>query len=172
MLDDLNLGVIPSENPVFTSEENLRLAAAEAVANTLEVNPVETDEEIIVGRGWSFDFSTGQFRRQGATVARISGEDQIKTWIEKAIYTARFSHPVYSDQYGIEGLTDIIGRQEPGNRVIIEAAIRDTLLVHDQIAEVGDFTFEESGEALFVDFTVTLLNNATISIPFTLTGAI
>lgn len=171
MPEDLTIGIIPSDNPVFTPEENLRLAASEAVNNTLVINPLPPTEQVVTGRGWAFDFSTGSFRRQGASPARVSGDDQIKAWIEKTIYTARFTHPVYSDQYGTEGLNDLIGRNDPATKPLISSAIRDALLVHDQISEVGDFRFDESGEALFVEFSVTLTNSATLSVPFALTGA-
>lgn len=172
MAEDLTIGVIPSENPVFTPEENLRLAAAEAVDNALSVNPAVPGEQVVTGRGWAFDFAAGQFRRQGTSPAGVSGDDQVKAWIEKTIYTARFAHPVFSDQYGVDGITDFIGRNDPAAESLIASAIRDALLVHDQIEDVTDFVFQREGEALFVDFSVTLTNSSTIAVPFALTAGV
>lgn len=169
--DDLTFSLLPSEDPVITPEENLRLAAQEAVETTLQINPTpEEPTTVAIGRGWAFDFGTGQFSRHGDSPAQVSGEDQIKVWIEKTIYTSRFAHPIYSDQYGTEGFLDLIGSQDPGLYGSISKAISDSLIVHDQIASVDDFVFTPDGEHLFVDFSVTLTTGSAIDVPLSLTG--
>lgn len=169
--DDLTFSLLPSEDPVITPEDNLRLAAQEAVQTTLEINPTPAEPATVaIGRGWAFDFGKGQFARHGTSPAEVSGQQQIQTWIEKTIYTARFAHPIYSSEYGTENLVDIIGSQDPGVYGSISQAITDALLVHDHIASVGDFTFTPEGEHLFVDFSVTLTNGSAIDVPLTLTG--
>jgi len=171
--DDLTFSLLPSEDPVITPEENLRLAANEALDNTLGV-PVATvieDEPTVIGRGWAFDFGTGQFQRHGDSPAAVDGEEQIKVWIEKTIYTARFAHPIYSDTYGTDGLNDLIGSPNSGGYEAIANAITAALTVHDQIEDVEGFRFLPKGETLEVTFSVNLTTGNTVEIPLALTGA-
>lgn len=171
--DDLTFSVLPSEDPVLSPEENLRLAATEAVVDTLEIAPLPDEETgSTIGRGWAFDFSTGQFKRHGDSPAVLKDEDQIKAWIEKTMYTARFAHPIYSDDYGVEGLNDLIAREEPGVAATLADSISEALLVHDRIETVTDFYFNRLDEALEVTFVVNLTNGTNFEVPLTLTGVV
>ena len=171
--DDLTFSLLPSEDPVITPEENLRLAATEALDNTFGV-PAPTaveDEPTVIGRGWAFDFGTGQFRRHGDSPAVVDGVEQIKVWIEKTIYTARFAHAIYSDTYGTDGLNDLIGSTNSGGYGALANTITAALTVHDQIEDVTGFRFLPQGETLEVTFAVNLTTGNTVEIPLALTGA-
>lgn len=158
-VNDLVTTVTPSN--AVTPDDNLRLAALEATTTGLD--PVPDTLGAVVGRGWAFDFATGQFARQGASPAVVSGENQLKSWIEKTLYTSRFAHPIYTSEYGTEGLVDIIGKlHEPGSEHTIEIAVRDALIVHDRITNVTDFSFAPVGESLEIGFTVVLDDGTTV----------
>lgn len=170
--DDLEFSVLPSEEPVITPEENLRLAVEEATSAVLQVNPtVSGTDPTTIGRGWAFDFAKGQFVRHGAAPAEVREVDSLKVWIEKTLYTARYAHPIYSGLYGTEGLFDLIsGPDNPGLYRMLQGTIRDALLVHDRISDVVDFRFGRADEYVEVYFRVVLDNGSQIDVPLTLNG--
>lgn len=170
---DLEYSVLPTDFPSISAEENLRLAAEEALT-ALDAAPITGESAIeppvSFGRGWAFDFGTGQFVRFGQSPARIDEETQLQVWIEKTLYTARYAHPIYSFEYGMEPpLADFVGQANtPGFTSSIATAIKNALIVHDRITDVTDFQFSTEDEYLEVSFTVNLDNGDTLTVPLSL----
>lgn len=122
---------------------------------------VELDEPAPppLGRGWSFDFTSGHFYRQGLAPAKVYGIDQLRMWIEKALRTSRYAHTIYSDEYGMVEPLQLIGQPPDGNLIAAyEEGITEALLVHESIASVDGFDYQhdELDDLLYVSFTVTL----------------
>jgi hypothetical protein len=115
-----------------------------------------------LGRAWAFDFQTGSFLlNQAHGPLETRGLATLRGWIEKCLMTARGAHPIHPPEYGVEGLTDVIGEAaSPGVAAGLEEGIRDALLFHPRITDVRDFdaylgTVEDGDEdALYLSFTV------------------
>jgi hypothetical protein len=147
---DTGFSLIPGDDPL-TPDEQLEAALSGLVPDVVE------DVQRPYGRGWSFDFATGQFVTSGVSPAAAHGTAQLVCWIEKTLRTARFAHPIYSDNYGTELPFDAIGKQfTPALAGLMASRIEAALLVHDRISAVKDFTFDGGGTShtLLVNFTV------------------
>ena len=162
---DLKYSVLPTETVGLYAEENLRLAAEEALRPEIAFSaPLPNEPVEPIGRGWAFDFTTGQFIRHGQSPARVSGEANLKMWIIKTLSTARGAHSIYSDTYGIN-LHDWIGSSAAGG---VRAAIENALLAHDHIRSISDFTSSVENELLEASFAVNLTNGTSLNINLSL----
>jgi hypothetical protein len=148
---DSGFELLPADGADITADEELEAALGNIP------DPDEDEVELPLGRGWAFDFEQNEFIRSGTDVLGVSAFDNLRMWIEKTLRTARYAHPIYSDDYGMETPWDLIGRQvTPDVLGRYSAAVSDALQVHDRISKVKDFTFtyETDDDALFVGFTV------------------
>lgn len=109
------------------------------------------------GKSWAWDFSKGRFVRFGPSPAQTNDLETLKTWIQKSMLTAKNAHPVYSEDFGMDSPDALIGFiSDPSAQDEWASDVRETLLQHDRIADVTDFTFvaTDNGEALDVSFSV------------------
>jgi hypothetical protein len=154
-LDDFPL--IPATDAT-SSDEDLDAAEASAL-EALEQPTLEEDPSIPFGRTPLFDFATGRMVRAGDDVVWVSGLRAVEQWCLMAIYSARFAHSVFTEEFGMEeperGLGHAVGIEEEvsdwGQR------LEDALLVHDRIVAVEDFegTYLADQGVLFIRrFTV------------------
>lgn len=148
MPDDFSL--IPSQDG-FSVDERLTAAVTGLTSDTAE------DDAMPLGRGWVMDFETGQLVRHGTAPARVYGLDNLQAWIEKTLRTARFAHPIYSEDYGVEEPWEDYGRtvtQEVTSR--LQEKWTTALTVHDRIADVTDWRFnhDPAMHVLQCSFTV------------------
>lgn len=152
---EIGFDVQPTDS-VLTPDEELA-AALQADAPPVFATP-STSSPQPLGRGWPFDFQTGQFVRRGQAPAEVRGLDELRVWVEKCLRTARFAHPIYGSQYGLDPV-EAIG-QAAGNASEIVGhyaeGVTDALLVHDRITDVQNFRFtaNSSSELLEVSFDV------------------
>lgn len=112
-----------------------------------------------LGRGWAFDWATGQFVSHGNAPAAVSGVQQVRMWVEKTLRTARLAHLIYSDEYGTDDPFSEVGKQfTPALAGMVARRVSEALLVHDRITAVKDFEFQggPSEALLVVEFTVVL----------------
>ncbi len=101
-----------------------------------------------------FDFEKGEFVADGAgRIVVADGHTAWKQWCVKAVLTERFAHLIYSGDYA----TEIEQALRNSNRAVVEADIERTiteaLLVDPRTKMVRDFSFEWSGDQLWVAFT-------------------
>jgi hypothetical protein len=151
MADDFEL--LPADDAELTVDE-----ALDAALDERDDSFDEDDTQRPIGYGWAFDFATGQLVRHGLAPAVVTGESQIRMWIEKTLRTARFAHGIYSDNYGVDFPEDLIG--QPFNSLLagqLSTAIEDALLVHDRIRQVKDFTFTGGPESDLLEISFTVL---------------
>ena len=99
----------------------------------------------------------------------IDGEDAIRQFIRKAVYTARYRYLIYSDDYGSE-IDDLIAQNLPFSVLEIEVprAIEEALISDDRINSVSNFVLMQEGDKVFVTFDVALTNGETIESEVTL----
>lgn len=145
------LDLLPAETEL-TPDEELQAALGQlAVPEDEEVEPQP------FGRGWGFDFETGQMQRHGASPVVTRDLDTLRVWIEKTLRTARGTHPIYSLDHGIDDPYVGIGSPFSAEAVgVLTESIADALLVHDRIEEVVDITFTggPDSDVLSVGFSV------------------
>ena len=111
------------------------------------------------GKGWDFDFLAGQFVRRGSAPQEAYDLDNLRVWCEKALRTAKYAHPIYSDTFGAEDPYSLIGQQQDDALLSgYQETISDALLTHDRIVGVEDFSFTHDPfeEEVYGNFTVIL----------------
>lgn len=151
---DTGYELLPRDDAELTGDEALDAAFGER-----EDALVEDGGPTPLGRGWAFDFESGQFMRHGYAPMVVSDEEHLRVWIEKTLRTSRFSHSIYSDNYGTEIPEDLIGQPFSSEMAgLVVRAVEDALLVHDRITQVKDFHFTGGIEddLLEIAFTVVL----------------
>lgn len=118
----------------------LKPVAERAVQVTAEAQPSRT---------YALDLESGEVG------GIVDGKEAVRQFVRKAIATARFRFPIYSDQYGCE-LEDLIGQDVPLEllQTEIPRVIKEALIYDDRIRSVSDFVIERSGDVLSVSFSV------------------
>lgn len=98
-------------------------------------------------RTWKLDFERGR------VTGMIDDEQAIQQAVIKALQTERFSHLIYSFDYGAE-LEPLVGKSAGLLQSEIKRRIREALLQDDRISDVTDFAIDMSGDSAKVRFTV------------------
>jgi hypothetical protein len=148
--DSLDYDLIPPDPGLINPDLQLDAALA-------PVEDAGPDAPIPFGKSWRFDFIAGQFIRDGSAPQATYELDSLIMWIEKTARTARYAHPIYSDQYGVEEPYGLIGQQADDALLsAYEDGLTEALLVHDRIVAVEGFGFSQDpfDEALYASFTV------------------
>lgn len=141
---------------------------------------IEVDEEQveiledfeIQGNNLSLNMSEGDIRIADGSPVKISGEEALKQWIEKAFKTRAYVYSIYDiatvqaeeddepepvQVYG-SSVKDIIMDPDMDyaeKTAEIQQDIENVLAVHPEIITVTNFTFKQNGRTLIVGFTVT-----------------
>lgn len=152
--DDFSpLELLPSDGDLTPDEE------LQAALGQLDItdDDEEDAEPLPFGRGWGFDFETGQMARHGIAPVVTHDLETLRIWIEKTLRTARGAHPIYSLDYGVDDPYMGIGSPFSAEAVgLLTDSISDALLTHDRIEEVVDiqFTGGPDSDVLFISFSV------------------
>lgn len=157
--------LLPQDDSLAIGADD-ELDAAEASALAPPV-PEEVAEERPdpPGRSWAFDFMAGRTVRRGLRPVETHGLDSLKQRCLMAVYSARFAHDVFTDEFGMERPNDLIGEVvEEEDLADWEARLADALLAVDGVAAVHDFDTESNRDmaAVLSSFRVTSDNGATI----------
>ena len=148
--DSLGFSLLPPDPGLVNPDLQLDAALA-------PVEETDPEQPQPFGRSWRFDFIAGQFVRDGQAPKVTYELDTLIVWVEKTLRTDRYAHPIYSDEYGMEGPFDVIGNQADDELLAAyQDAIETALLVHDRITAVEDFSFTQDPfeEELYGSFTV------------------
>ena len=95
----------------------------------------------------------------------IDGETAIRQAIHKAIMTNMTLSSIYDGSYGSELETLVGSTHTPAYlQSEIPRMIRDALIYDDRISGVSGFTVTVSGDLVYVEFTVTLIDGAKLQI--------
>jgi hypothetical protein len=168
--DDDVLQLLPEDDEPPTAEE-----AFDEMEESIEDFPdeddlvVETPEPQPVGRSWSFDYANRSFISavMGHGPAATYGDETLRQWITKCLMTDREAHPIHSDQYGVDGLAELVGTPvDDLNTGDYEQRIREALLYHPRIADVREFQWEidPDDEGVFATFEVVLDDDETLPV--------
>lgn len=135
---DLGFELLPADDEGSTPEDDLAAATASALADDV---PEAEDEEAVepTGYTWAFDWSTGRFKRRGSSPAVVTGLDALAERCMMALNTARYAHPIVSDEFGVEEPQRGIGTSGVEAREAADdwrVQVRDALLVFDDVTDV------------------------------------
>lgn len=166
--DDFGFELIPPDDTAVSPEVDLAAAAASALEDPTDPREVAEDAPEPFGVSWRFDYDVGRFVRAGTSPARVAGTDALIEWCMTALHTARFAHPIFSEDFGMEAPNDMLG-DAVGDEAEADyvSRIRDALLVHDRIVEVTDFEieFDPASGVLYIH-TFTVVTDEEERVPF------
>jgi hypothetical protein len=137
--DDLEL-LPEDDDPTAEPDDAVDLASATALDDDTDFPASDPDDSPDpLGFSFEFDFEQGRFVRRGGAPGRVYGIEALRQRCLMAVYSARFAHACFSDQFGIENPSEGIG--DAGAEAELAAAdwevkLRDALLVLDHVAEV------------------------------------
>lgn len=123
--------------------------------------------EAPLGRSWAFNFLTNRFVVRASGVAKTSGLETLRQWIEKCLRTDRGAHPIHSDDYGMVRPFDMIGMPLAAiSSEDLKNRIEDALIVHPLIAGVQDFTmtYDPLDTVLEASFDVVLTDQQVLTV--------
>lgn len=101
-----------------------------------------------------YDFEKGEFVVDGAgRVVMADGYTAWRQWCVKAVLTERFACLAYSWNYGVETEQALKKPSRAAVEAEMERTITEALLVDPRTEMVRDFSFDWSGDQLWVSFT-------------------
>jgi hypothetical protein len=168
--DELGFELLPADDEGIEPDADIAAAVASALDDpTALVVEEGNDAPEPFGYTWAFDFEAGRMIRRGGEPARVSGFEALKQRCLMALYSARYAHPVFSEEFGIEDPQHGLGLTGDEAR---EAAldwremIRDALLALEDVSDVVCTpTFDPlAGVIVIPDLTVT--TNEEVELPF------
>ena len=143
--------LVPAEEADFDPDDEVVVADPDEF-------PAEEDERLPFGLTWAFDPDTGQVATYGTMAVEVSGPDSVKIWALVALNSKRFAHEIFSDDFGMEVPDRLIGFQYEAERnADYIRDVRETLLVHDRIADVRDFTFRYNDDEEHVEMDAEII---------------
>lgn len=154
------LELIPTDEDTFSPDEEL------ASVVDPDEDEAEPDVELPLGTTWLFDFDTRRLVMYGSTPVMVRDLDALRMWAMTALNTQRLRHPIFSEDFGRDDVVGPVGYVHDAERNSEYATdVRETLLVHDRISDVRDFTFrwDEDG-ILEMDATIVLDDDTTMTL--------
>lgn len=149
-----DFSLVPADDPQSSPSDDLAASVQGALALGDTVQPITEDAPVPFGRSWDFDWEAGQFRRVGQSPAEVTGFDTLGQWCEAALHSARFAHPIFSDEFGMEEPDDVIGEFPDGEAIADwQRSLVDALMVHDRVTSVENvsLTWDPTTGILTVD---------------------
>lgn len=135
-MTDLPLSLLPDDDPPLSPTDQLAVAVAGAIGGAIEVQGVPA---VSYGRTWVVDPNGGFKLRASGEPYMTSDIGSLQSWSIMAIYSERYAHKIFSDNFGTEKGSAAIG-QFPNTAIENElrAAITRALLQHDRVTAVDN----------------------------------
>lgn len=129
------------------------------------VEQSQTRPEPEYPESYLFDFEKGEFVTDvaGRTVI-ADGHTAWKQWCIKTVLTERFAYLIYSWNYGVETEDALKRPSREEVEMEVERTITEALLVDPRTKMVREFSFEWSGDQLWVAFTAVPVIGDTVRI--------
>lgn len=123
-----------------------------ALSPEVEINlPDEEETPMEPLTTYRIDYETGEITNE-----IIDGTEAVQQAVHMALQTPRFSHFIYSDDYGSE-IAELLADNEVTEEfkmMELPRMIEEALIYDDRISEVTDFEIEQVGDSFHVKFTV------------------
>lgn len=105
-----------------------------------------------------FDFDKKEFVTD--TMNRVmtteEGKELLRQIVNKTLHDERYKHLIYPDYYGNEIKSLIAAGYHPDvMESELKRVIRESLIYHNKIEDVREFSFMYFGNKMYVEFTVT-----------------
>lgn len=104
-----------------------------------------------------FDYDQGDFVRQDGKLVELTGEEAIKSWIEKVLRTSKTESRIYKGEtYGTTYRDLIMGSSFPKDFIDSEVKrdITEALLEHPAIQDVDNFELLYDEDVIKIRFKV------------------
>lgn len=138
-----DFALLPADDPQSSPDDDLAAAVSGALALPDQITPIDPTPAAPFGISWRFDWQRGQFIRVGQSPAQTAGFDSLAEWCLMAVHSARYAHPVFSDDFGMEEPESVIGEFAEGEALSDwQRAIVEALMVHDRITSVENFELD------------------------------
>lgn len=139
-IEDPGFDLLPTDDDEVPPEDDVDAAEAAALTEPDAEAELGEDAPMPYGRTWLFDFPAGRTQRQGAAPAETRGLGALRMWCLMAIYSARYAHGVFSDEFGMEHPEVPIG-ELPSDEAAADYGRRleEALLVHDRVVAVENY---------------------------------
>jgi|LDZT01.1.fsa_nt_gi hypothetical protein len=120
-----------------------------------EISTVTAAEEQKYKPSVYFDYSIGDFRRDGAgKIAVADGREAYKQWCLKTVMTERLAHLSYNSDIGTETRDALAQADVEAVKSAMERTITEALMVNRATEYVRDFAFTHAGDELRCNFIV------------------
>ena len=168
--DELGFELIPADDEGSAPDADLEAAAQSALADPEAPVPLDDDQTEPYGYSWAFDWTAGRYMRRGSSPAVVTGTDALAERCMMALNAARYAHPVFSDEFGVEDPQHGLGL---AGQAAVEAAddwkikVRDALMVFDDVTDVQVTpVYDPVQGAIFLrDLVVTTNEEVELSFP-------
>lgn len=122
------------------------------------VTNTEVNTELPLLKEYAYDFEKNELLldEKGCTYL-VEGNEALRIWIFKALYTERFHYTAYSFGFGSEFQEQLIGRAMNSEVVKLEMErfIIEALMVNPYIKRLDNFQFENTSFGMNVSFDCT-----------------
>lgn len=129
---------------------------------------ITSDTPIGYRNGISFDYETGDFRRDGKNKSLDSdGIESWKSWCINCIQTDRYAHLAYSSDFGIDKTAAMRAESREEAESILTREITEAILAdpYDRTQYVEDITFDWTApDTVKVSATIHGIDDVTIDI--------
>lgn len=129
----------------------------------MAIFPIVKEEVIttqILNRGinFLFDFDFNDFVLKDGKFIELTGDAAVVFWIEKCLRTEYEIPPVYRYTGFGTKINSLIGKVLPEvvARNILESNIKESLLKHERIKEINNFTLNQVNDLIEIEFEIKL----------------
>lgn len=119
----------------------------------IENKPIENTLELYKEVAW--DFEKDSPKLINGDILIVEGTEALKVWIYKALKTVRFTHEIYSWDYGNE-MENLINKGFTNDLVIAETKryVTEALMINEYILSVDLIEVNFKGDVLTVEVNV------------------
>lgn len=119
---------------------------------------MDTNDELPMLKEYAYDFENNELLldKDGCTYM-VEGNEALRIWIFKALFTERFHYTAYSFAFGSEIQDQVIGHSLNTEivKLEIERFIIESLMVNPYIKRLDNFVFEYTSTGMIVSFDCT-----------------
>lgn len=129
----------------------------------------ETNDELPMLKEYAYDFKKNELLLdEGGRTYMVEGNEALRIWIFKALFTERCHYTAYSFAFGSEIQDQVIGHSMNVEivKLEIERFIIEALMVNPYIKRLDNFIFENTSTGMTVSFDCTsIYGSNTILVP-------
>lgn len=129
----------------------------------------ETNDELPMLKEYAYDFEKNELLLdEGGCTYIVEGNEALRIWIFKALFTERCHYTAYSFSFGSEIQDQVIGHSINIEivKLEIERFIIEALMVNPYIKRLDNFLFENTSNGIIVNFEYTsIYGSDTILVP-------